>query len=271
MRAPLSLRGAARLAVLACVLLAMAVAGLTRGNGETQRHSADPLGADRQLPIALRLIVYRLDQVRPTVFRFSQPVREARIITQPILAPGSASRGEKWIYAVRAEMLDEFGGLLEARTFHARSLLIEASGKRRGPVRYFRSGPELIAPADEIRVAAERPFAAMRLTTALLARDMVAVDVRVSEQRPLIASAAATAFQRLSPGDRRRLAAPNAFPPELLTPAERSAIAVNQWRPVGPVGIDGRDYRMGVLYEQEDPGGDLGDGGDAPAEAEAGG
>jgi hypothetical protein len=201
--------------------------------------------------IARRLIVYRLDPVQPTTFRFAQPVRQARIITHPILAEGSAGDGESWSYAVRAELLDAQGRMLVRHEVHSRTALIEPDGSRRGPVRFYRRSTELVAPPDEVRIASPQPFHAIRLTSAALAGDLIAVDVRVSERRPLLASAAASAFSRYSADDQARLSAPNAFPPALLTPTERANIAINQWRPVGPTGIDGREYRMRVLYEEE--------------------
>jgi hypothetical protein len=200
--------------------------------------------------IARRVIAYRLDPVRPTLFRFSQPVTSTRIITQPTLSPGSASPGEGWTYSIKVELLDERGSVIETQDIYSRSVLFASSGKRRGPTRYYRGTDELVAPADEVRVASSRPFAAIRVLAGTADSDVVAIDVRVGERRPLNASAAESAFARFSQEDRARLAAANAFPPELLTREERTEIAINQWRPIGPVGIDGRDYRMMVLYEE---------------------
>lgn len=202
--------------------------------------------------IARRVIAYRLDPVRPTLFRFSQPVSSTRIITQPILESGSASPGEGWNYSIKVELLDERGTVIETQDIYARSVLFESSGKRRGPVRYYRGEEGLVAPADEVRIATSRPFAAVRILAGPADPDVIAIDVRVGERRPLNASAAESAFARFSPEERVRMGAANAFPPELLTREERTAIAINQWRPIGPVGIDGRDYQMMVLYEEAD-------------------
>lgn len=201
--------------------------------------------------IVRRLIVYRLDPARWTTFRFTQPVQQARLISHPILAAGSAAKGESWVYAVRAELLDAQGRVIAVHHVHSRTALLRTDGGRRGPYRFYRGSSELVAPSDEVRLASPQPFYAIRMTSAELAEDLVAVDVRLSERRPVLASNAASAFQRYSPDDKARLASPNAFPPELLTPAEQSNIAINQWRPVGPTGIDGRDYRMRILFEEE--------------------
>lgn len=217
-------------------------------------------------PISRRLIVYRLDGVRPTVFRFSQPVRQTRLVVQPIIAAGAAQPGEGWRYAIRLELLDGAGQVISAQLIYSRTTLYAIDGHRRGPFRFYRGQGELVAPPDETRIASAVPFAAIRLLAGAGDPDVIAMDARVSERRPLIASAAASAFIRFSPDDRARLAAPNAFPPEFLTQDERSNIAINQWRPVGPTGIDGRDYVSKVLYEEagspldsDDPAADAGE------------
>jgi hypothetical protein len=244
----LSLAGRALAAVL--VLAGFAAAG-SRLGWSVERLGRGASGQDQAgATISRRLIVYRLDPVRQTTFRFTQPVLQARIITHPILAPGSAGPGESQAYAIRVQLLDGLGQVVAQREVHAQTALRRPDGSRRGPLRFYRGSNELVALSDEVRIAATRPFAALRLTSAERHSDLVAVDVRVSERRPLLASAAASAFIRYSSDDKVRLAAPNAFPPELLTAAERANIAVNQWRPVGPIGIDGRDYAMRVLYEE---------------------
>jgi hypothetical protein len=204
--------------------------------------------------IARRVIVYRLDPRRATLFQFSQPIARTRIIGQPILKPDSAEPGEGWLYAYHVELLDSAGKVIDRYTIHARAALIRPDGSRRKPYRYFRDSDNLVALSDEAVIGAHRPIAAIRMLAGEADPDVVAIDVRVAEQRPLLDATAEPAFLRLSPDDRRRLAAPSAFPPELLTREERENLARNQWRPVGPVGIDGRDYRMSVLYTEEEDG-----------------
>lgn len=198
-----------------------------------------------------RMLAFRLDPAEPTMFRFSKPVGQARLIMHPIIAPDAAARAEGKTYSVLAELLDADGKVLARHEIFSRTTLYERNGRRRQPIRIYRGSTEIVAPSDEARLASSQPFAAIRLVSGRVDQGIVAIDIRVSERRPLIASVAAGAFLRYSAADQVRLAEPNAFPPELLTAAERSNIAINQWRPVGPSGIDGRDYRMRVLYEEE--------------------
>lgn len=206
--------------------------------------------ATKQPQIARRNIVYRLESDQPIFFRFSQPVTLARIVTTPTVGPGQADPGETWTYAFKIELLDESERVIETRQLFARAGMFERDGKQIGPYRFFRSRDDIPAVGDEVRIASKRSFAAVRLLATVADRDVLAVTVRVWERQPLLAIAADTAFARYSPDDRRRLTLPNAFPAEMLTAEERRNIAINQWKPVGPVGVVGRDYRMDILYEE---------------------
>lgn len=252
MRPVLSLSGLGRgllLLVLAGLAALLAWHFAPRFRGLADQVAVAGQGQQR---VAWRVITYRLDPVRPTVFRFSQPLAELRIISQPVVAPQSVAPGKHWIYSVEVELLDSAANVIGTQTIHARSMVLEADGTRRGPVRYYRGRPEAVAPADEFHLAGDRPVAAIRVRAGQADQGVVAIDLRISEQRPLIESAAESAFARYSPADRQRLAAASAFPPEMLSREERMAIARSQWRPIGPIGIEGRDYTSNVLYEEEE-------------------
>ena len=249
MTKPLSLTAVGRgFAVLALIA---GSAGALYLSGIDPRRIAIPhvRPGNEAAPIARRLIVYRLDPVRVTEFRFTQPVMQTRIVVHPVLGNDPVRPGQTWLYGFKAELLDSAGGVVATRTVHARATLLAADGTPIGPRRYFRNDAARLAAGDEIRLAEQVPFASLRLTALPSDPGITQLDVRVSERRPLITSAAQSAFFRFSPEDQARLSAPNAFPPQLLTEAERTNIAISQWRPVGPLGIDGRDHVMGVLYE----------------------
>lgn len=253
MSRPLSLTALGQAAV-AVLVLALLGGGAWLAGFDPGRVRLTPASTRVEAsPIARRLIVYQLDKVRPTVFRFTQPLTLARIVAQPVLHSGTALPGRSWTYTIKADLLGDDGTVLAVRQITSRALLIDSTGRRIGRRQFFRGSSDEIALGDEVRIGFAQPFAAMRLTVVETDPSIKAINVRLSERRPLIASAAESAFRRLSPDDQLRLAEPNAFPPALLTPAESTAIAINQWRPVGPLGIEGRDHVMAVLYEEEAP------------------
>jgi hypothetical protein len=200
--------------------------------------------------VAKRVIVYRLDTQRPTVFRFSNPAKLVRILTQPVLLNRSPRAGEAWPYAIKAELIAADGSIIAEHEVHSQAIYLDSKGQLSGSQRFFRNSANIVAVADEVSIASDRPAAILRITLAQSDKSIADIDVRVYEQRPITVSAAESAFYRLSPGDQNRTARPNAFPPTMLTRDERVNLAMNQWYPIGPQGVEGRDYQMLVAYER---------------------
>jgi hypothetical protein len=200
--------------------------------------------------VARRIIVYRLDNQSPTIFRFSNPARTVRIVTQPTLTMTKTLPGEKWPYAISAELIGADGKVISAHDVYSQAILLDASGKMKGPERYFRGSNLAVALSDEVTIAANKPAVALRIKRVGSSKEIAAVHVRVYEIRPVIGTVAETAFLRLSPDEQAQAVRGNAFPAAYLTRDERVNLAINQWRPIGPQGIVGRDYTMQVLYQK---------------------
>jgi hypothetical protein len=236
--------------ILITLLSIMAIGIFVRWQLPQLRQSQQVVSSSGQnADIATRSIVYRITRDRPTMFRFSKPLKLVRIVSQPSVKPDSARPGQEWTYSIIADLIDTKGRIIASHTVYSRSALINGAGNHIGPKRFFRDSEDQVALSDEILLAAAKPVAAVLLRTGPGDQNVKGIDLRVYERHPLMASVAESAFVRLSTEDQISLARANAFPAELLTQEERINIAVNQWRPVGPQGIAGRDYRMHVLYE----------------------
>lgn len=59
-------------------------------------------------------------------------------------------------------------------------------------------------------------------------------------------------WQRLSIPWRRKQARGNIYPYDYLSDREKLNLMYNRWRPVGPLGTPGRDYRVRILYSLKD-------------------
>jgi hypothetical protein len=255
--AAFSLTGAATILTLAG-LLAVLVPLVWRFAPELAAWARGDLAVPSQATrIARRSIVYRLDAQRATTFRFTQPVSLARLVFQPELARRALGPGVQRAYAIKVELLDRSGAVMDRHEIWSSAMPFGANGQRRGAFRFYREkgqAPGEIGPDDEVRIASRLPFAAIRVRAGPADPGVLAVDMRLYEQLPLLEQEAEFAFFRLSPADQQTLSESSAFPPAMLTREERIALARNQWRPVGPTGIEGRDYAMKVLYEsQPDP------------------
>ena len=196
-----------------------------------------------------RAIVYRLESDRAITFAFSQPVNLFKLIVHPTVAEEDRARADGFKYGFNLRLLDGEGSEIERRDifFHAAAPdEVFASGLR---WRFFRNRPELVAAQDSIEIASDERVAGVELTAIETEQWIIGVDVRLYERRPFLGQQALASFRRLSEEEQLALAGANAFPPDMLTEDEMNNIGLNQWRPVGPAGIAGRDYISLVVYE----------------------
>jgi hypothetical protein len=196
-----------------------------------------------------RAIVYRLERDRPVTFVFSQPVDQVRLLAQTAVPPTSRADPAGFVYALEVRLFANTGEEVLRQQFSLHSDApdtVYATGEN---WRFFRNRPEMVAGMDDVVIAAPSPV--VRSEWRLVSADpkILAVDIRVYERQPLLAANAITSFHRRSTEEQGKLAEANAFPPDMLTSDEIANITSNMWRPLGPVGIAGRDYRPMVLYE----------------------
>ncbi|WP_284123878.1 hypothetical protein [Parerythrobacter aestuarii] len=245
----MSLRFLARLTAFG-VLLAVAAALGWRYGGPVGRYIAEAQSSTTvDADIDNRALVYRLDRERPLVFVFSQPVERVRLLSQSAVLAEERARPEGFVYAVEARLFDSSGAEVANHLLYLHSDApdrVFASGES---WRFFRNRPEVVAGMDDVVIRAPSPV--VRSEWRLVEADpaIEAVDIRVYERRPLLASQALSNFRRRSDNEKLAMTLGNAFPPDMLTEDEMSNIAINLWRPLGPSGIAGRDYQALVLYE----------------------
>jgi len=196
-----------------------------------------------------RSIVYRLDEDKPLVFVFSQPVELIRVLPQSAVSEELRNKEEGFVYSIQVRLFDGAG---EEVARHDLSLHSDAPDRVFATGenwRFFRNRPEIVAGMDDVIVQAPAPV--VRSEWRLLDADpgVESVDIRVSERRPLQPSQALSAFRRRSEDEQLDLSRGNVFPPDMMTDEEMANTAANMWRPVGPAGVAGRDYQAIVLYE----------------------
>ena len=198
--------------------------------------------------------MYRLDSNRPTSFSFSQPVDLFKLIVHPTVAEIDRARAAGFIYGFEVRLFDSEGAEIERREifFHAHPPdTVFSSGLR---WRFFRNRPELVAGQDSIEIASDVRVADIEMSALESDDAVIGIDVRLYERRPFLGQQAIASFRRQSEMAQDALAGANAFPPDMLTAEEMNNLGLNQWRPVGPVGIAGRDYLSLVVYEATLPG-----------------
>lgn len=245
----MSLSTLMRLGLVLLLLAAAAGVGLVYGPA-IARYVADAQNSTTvDADIDGRAIVYRLEQGQPVTFVFSQPVDQVRLLAQTAVDRKDRADPAGFVYALEVRLFSGDGEEVSRQRFDLHSDApdtVYATGEN---WRFFRNRPEMVAGMDDVVVAAPSPV--VRAEWRLVEADpkILAVDIRVYERQPLLASQAITSFHRRSAEEQAKLAEANAFPPDMLTNEEIANITANMWRPLGPVGIAGRDYRPMVLYE----------------------
>jgi hypothetical protein len=205
------------------------------------------------LRVSKRLITYRLKPKTSVTFTFSRPLTLFRVLSCAAIAPGVGEAQGGWSYGYAVETLDSTGKTIAKHEVHSRTVVHDRENQEEEKIRFYRGAATAITIDDNALIASKTPVAMVRLSLLPSDPGIIGIDARVYERHSFVGSSALAAFRRRSPEEQAELSHANAFPADLLTPAEMSNIARNQWRPVGPVGIEGQDYMMLVMYEQSRP------------------
>ncbi|MEL7189904.1 MAG: hypothetical protein AAGK17_10170 [Pseudomonadota bacterium] len=203
----------------------------------------------RDAHISKRSIVYRIPEKRALAFAFSQPVTKAKIIVNPAVSEEFRDQLAGFTYGLRLRWRDVEGNQLSQHDVYLQADSPDEVFASGAIFRFFRTRPELVAEQDHLMVESMTPAASLEIETFDVADGIIGIDVRMFQQFTYIGNQSLAAYRRLSESSRERLIQPSAFPDDLLTDQEKTELARNQWRSVGPVGLDGRDYTMLVLYE----------------------
>lgn len=200
------------------------------------------------LSTADRSIVYPL-RIKPTEFVLSRPSEQIRILSNGAMRDPNSNV----LYALGVQALDEDGNIILDRTFHLRS-----------NIRYVRGSTKLLLPAASIRprnnlipsagdatiIMFPRPVTKILLREVKLGDGVGRILARVQEQRPVSERQIKVGWQRLAPAEKEEISAGSPLGHAMLTEAEKQQLLISRWNPVGPSGVEGRDYLQVMLYER---------------------
>ncbi|MCM8854267.1 MAG: hypothetical protein LC541_00715 [Candidatus Thiodiazotropha sp.] len=205
-------------------------------------------------------IAYRLDGERWTEFTLTGHAQMLRIVTNAsINQPVPEAPEEGWLYALQYRLLDGSGQELESGEFFHRTR-----------IRFFRSpsNPEMIhqnaflkvdqVPTDSrVHLMPLVPSVA-RLQLKVRSMDPLLQEVMVRNYEPEQYSEHRldAAWNRLTRSQRERIARGSVFSPDLLVQQERRNLMRNRWNPLGPSGVQERDFQVRKLFVRQ---GDLGE------------
>jgi hypothetical protein len=193
-------------------------------------------------------LVYAL-RSKPTRFVFSRPQERVRILTNAELPVGATEKS----YGFLVEALDGRGSIIWRREIHVRSVALfvrDERGRLMPHVFMAQQGALQPSAADATMIDFDRPVSAIRFSARGTNPGVARILVRVQEQRPLSSRQVEVGWQRLSEVEQAQLTAGNPIGPAPTSEAERQRLLINGWNPVGPAGVQGRDYVQTVLYER---------------------
>lgn len=214
------------------------------------------------LPLETReSVAYATDAGGELEFRLSGHSDQVRIRTHGLVpSQGDDSSGRTFAYALRIAILASDGSPLAERIEHYRTTIVRFRHSVTGQFDRinFVDDPtvDVIGTTLTILSLSGLPSAeVLRIRVISADSDVREVGIRVYEPEAIPEHSIAASWQRLSLTQRERLAEGNVYPIDLLTAEETAAILSRRWRPVGPTGIEGDDYRVRTLYIREEVGG----------------
>lgn len=164
-------------------------------------------------------------------------------------------------YALDYELLDSGGEIVLSGRYHHRAqitLLIEAGQKRDAQPISKTSFADFQRPGSNaadfwIETEDLELPGTLRVRIADQAREIVEISARAYQRTELSPRKAKSAWQRLSRRKREEFARGLAVSSEWLEPFETTALARFDWRPLGPRGVEERDYEERLLLVVSDP------------------
>jgi len=196
-------------------------------------------------------ISYVLDDKRWLIFPFEMQGGVLRILTNANIPRGINLTDREWGYAIRYQLIGKGGDVLVDRTYHLNSKVTFYKDDRWGEyTSSFYPGTDIV-PADSrgfrLNISDLGYVRDVRFILVKKDRDIRDVSVRVYIlYKP--ARIASYMWKRLSEKRKERMAIGNVYPPELLTDEEKINLLKNQWRPLGALGTEGKDFIMRRFY-----------------------
>ncbi|MFC7737633.1 hypothetical protein ACFQX4_17730 [Roseomonas sp. GCM10028921] len=244
--------------LLLMLLPALAWGGMALWTG-ARGWAANDLATLSRLGTAQTTLAYVLDREVWTRFPLAGLQTSVRLVSHADVS--SEWRGDseaEFRYAYLVQITDVLGSVLRETVLHQRTGIAAVRDTASGEI--FTSSA--YATADEVPTAASaivlaledlpRVAAALRVRLVSAAPEVSRVAIRVYQRTPLNEHRVSVQWDRLTAEQRTRLAEGNVYPATLLTETERTNLLRRQWKPIGPSGVAGRDYRSRSLFLLQD-------------------
>lgn len=209
----------------------------------------------REQPVRVSTL-YLLSSASWTSFDLPGGVEMIRLVSNAHVPPETEA-GEAVAYAVRYRLLNRQGELLAEHVYHHNSRIVPLLNPETGnwePSAYYVDHPELPAEGRIAMINLRGLTGVARVQLRFEAGDerVRQVGARVYVPEKTAEHKLGFFWQRLTERQKQTLAEGSVYPHELLLPEEKLNLARRLWRPLGPAGVAGDDYRSIQLYQRQD-------------------
>ena len=247
---------------------ALAILGLGLWLGTLYLARFDPMAFFSHERVAWKLemarqanisVTYIAEAQRDLIFPIPGGVNRLRIVSNGNLRDLNAARAAqvadpllRWHYALEIELLDSSGRTLLKREHHYRSNFSEIrdpANRLMTPTYYL---DENLTPTTGVVLNLDlggfAQAAQLRIRTTGIDPNLADVVVRSYVPEPSNERQVAIQWQRLNDKQKTLLAKGSAYSPDLLIEEEQRNLMRNLWQPLGPLGVQGVDFRVRELY-----------------------
>ena len=162
----------------------------------------------------------------------------------------------EWQYAIHYQTVRKDGSIIDDRTYYHNTHLTTYKDDK-GKVfygNYYADNP--LTPLDGrmilLGMQSLKDTAYLRLSLEASAADITDTAVRIYAPAKVADHKINKLWFRMSQTQKDELVSSSVYPSTLLSETEKTNLLRNQWTPIGPTGIEGRDYNAQTLYILKD-------------------
>ncbi len=165
-----------------------------------------------------------------------------------------------WEYALRYQIVDTQGKIIEDKRYHHRARLALFEDKQqRIHTSTFYLDQDQVPTSGRIlllNLTGMGNVAKIRLKVEYSDPSIGSIVARLYQRESLTQEALRSEWRRLSERQQQNLARASVYGPELLRDFETQNLLRRRWRPQGPLGVQDKDYQRRRLYVLEEPQGE---------------
>ena len=211
-----------------------------------------------QLQGARIKLAYILDKTNWLSYSLQKGDEQVRVISNVILDKNyKVSEDERFLYSILFEVLDEDESVIKSGEFYHRAGQKVYQDLQTGQ-QYVSTSiyPAEANPADsrihQINLRGLKNVSRIRFRGVGLQYPLQQVVLRAYEKKSISQRKLEYAWQRMGEEGRQRLSRVSVYDVSVVNEEEQRHLLINQWAPLGPLGVDGEDYIIQKLYVVRD-------------------